>query len=224
MIRDSFWTDSYIEKLSPDEKLIFIYLLTNPLANIAGIYEIRSKRVAFETGYDVEVIENVMQRFVRDGKLLRHKDWVCLVNHLKNQALNPSVIEGCRRIINELPSDISEQVTGWVQAGLLNLTLLNSTLPYSTKHNLTQDERESFLKFWDKFPKKVGKGAAEKAWQKMKPDLNVVLVSLEKQKQSEQWRTEKGKYIPHPSTWLNQKRWEDEVDVIQESKFAKYDS
>lgn len=133
MIRDSFWTDSYIERLTPDEKLIFIYLLTNPLCNIAGIYEIRPKRIAFETGYDIEVIENILGRFVRDQKILRHNDWIVLVNSIKNQALNPSVIQGCNRIIMALPSDMLAQVTGWVQAGLLNLTLLNLTLPNLTE-------------------------------------------------------------------------------------------
>lgn len=127
MIRDSFWTDSYVEKLSPDEKLIFIYLLTNPLANVAGVYEIRNKRIGFETGYDVEVIENILSRFERDKKILRHNDWIVLVNHIKNQALNPSIIQGCQRIFNELPDEMHRVVTGWVQAGLLNLTLLNLT-------------------------------------------------------------------------------------------------
>lgn len=135
MIRDSFWTDSYIEKLSPDEKLIFLYLLTNPLCNVGGVYEIRIKRIGFETGYDIEVIENILNRFERDKKILRHKDWIVLVNHLKNQSTNPSIIQGCQRIFDDLPDELKLRVTDWVQAGLLNLTLLNLTLLNSTKPN-----------------------------------------------------------------------------------------
>ena len=136
MIRDSFWTDTYIEKLTPDEKLLFIYLLTNPLCNVAGVYEIRAKRIGFETGYDVEVVETILKRFERDKKILRFEDWIVIVNHIKNQSLNPSIIQGCERIFNELPQGITQAVTGWVQAGLLNLTLLNLTLP-----NLTKQEK-----------------------------------------------------------------------------------
>ncbi len=132
MIRDSFWTDSYVERLTPDEKLIFLYLLTNPLCNVGGIYEIRTKRIGFETGYDIEVIENILKRFERDKKILRHNDWIVLVNHLKNQSLNPSIIQGCQRIFEELPEEIKTRVTGWVQAGLLNLTILNLTKPNIT--------------------------------------------------------------------------------------------
>lgn len=128
-INDSFWTDSYVEKLTPDEKLLFIYLLTNPLNNIAGMYEIRSKRIGFETGYDIEVVENILTRFERDKKILRNGDFIVIVNHIKNQALNPSVIQGCIRIIDSLSDSNRQSVTGWVQSGLLYLTLLNLTLP-----------------------------------------------------------------------------------------------
>lgn len=146
MIRDSFWTDVYIEKLSPDEKLIFLYLLTNPLCNVAGIYEIRTKRIGFETGYDIEVIENILSRFERDGKILRQADWIVIINHLKNQSVNPSIIQGCQRIFNELPEEIKTRVTGWVQAGLLNLTILNLTLPYSTLPNSTEVSEKPLTK------------------------------------------------------------------------------
>jgi len=132
IIRDSFWTDTYIEKLTPDEKLLFIYLLTNPLCNVAGVYEIRAKRIGFETGYDVEVVETILKRFERDKKILRFEDWIVIVNHIKNQSLNPSIIQGCERIFKELPQGITQAVTGWVQTGLLNLTLLNLTLLNST--------------------------------------------------------------------------------------------
>jgi len=105
-IQDSFWTDPYIEKLSPDEKLIFLHLLTNPQCNIAGVYEVRAKRIAYETGYDVEVIENILKRFVRDSKLIIYKDWVIIVNHLKNQSLGGDTAKGINRIIKESPIEV----------------------------------------------------------------------------------------------------------------------
>ena len=127
-MRDTFWTDNYIEKLIPDEKLVFIYLLTNPLNNVAGIYEIRRKRMAFDTGFDVDVIDNILGRFEKDGKVLLHEEWVVITNHIKNQSNNPSILKGCKRILLELPEEMRVVMTGWVQAGLLNLTLLNLTL------------------------------------------------------------------------------------------------
>lgn len=67
--------------------------------------------------------------------------------------------------------------------------------------------RERFDVFWNAYPLKRAKGAALKAWEKLKPgpDLtDTMLLALTRQ----QWSDPK--YIPHPATWLNQQRWLDE--------------
>lgn len=74
----------------------------------------------------------------------------------------------------------------------------------------------SFERFWSAYPKKVAKAAALKAWGKIKPDqelTNTILEAIEKHKQSDQWRKDGGQYIPNPSTWLNGKRWDDELKI-----------
>ena len=71
-----------------------------------------------------------------------------------------------------------------------------------------------FDSFWKAYPKKVGKGAAEKAFAKAKPDDTLtekMLSAVEAAKRSSQWRKDGGQYIPNPATWLNQKRWDDEL-------------
>ena len=72
---------------------------------------------------------------------------------------------------------------------------------------------ERFDVFWNAYPRKNGKGAAEKAFKKIKPSgelLQKMLDAIVVQKQSDQWRRDNGQYIPNPATWLNQTRWEDE--------------
>ena len=44
--------------------------------------------------------------------------------------------------------------------------------------------------------------------------LEVLLTAIEKQKESAQWSKDNGQFIPHPTTWLNGRRWEDEVSVF----------
>lgn len=71
----------------------------------------------------------------------------------------------------------------------------------------------SFETFWKEYPRRIGKGAALKSWKKLKLDdvlIKVILESLAVQRNSKQWRDVQ--YIPHPATWLNQRRWEDEVE------------
>ena len=73
-------------------------------------------------------------------------------------------------------------------------------------------DNDSFTEFWKNYPRKIGKGAAEKAWEKHKPDLPTVLPALKRDRATEQWRKDNGRFIPNPATWLNQRRWEDEPD------------
>lgn len=71
-----------------------------------------------------------------------------------------------------------------------------------------------FPKFWKLYPNKKGKAAAEKAWKKLKvtDDLfTLIAEGLAKQGASQAWLKDSGQFIPHPATWLNGKRWEDEI-------------
>lgn len=77
--------------------------------------------------------------------------------------------------------------------------------------NPTRAGGAAFDAFWSAYPKKTGKGAAKKAFEKVNVDLGTLLAAVERQKMSDQWRRENGRYIPNPSTWLNQERWEDEL-------------
>ncbi len=72
---------------------------------------------------------------------------------------------------------------------------------------------DTFNAFWLAYPKKVGKGAALKAWTKLKPSQKVctrMLEAIAEQSVSDQWQKDRGQFIPHPATWLNQGRWDDE--------------
>jgi hypothetical protein len=67
-----------------------------------------------------------------------------------------------------------------------------------------------FLAFWSAYPRRVGKADAAKAWHRERPDLDEVLTALSWQRSQPQWCRDGGQFVPHPSTYLNQRRWEDE--------------
>lgn len=75
---------------------------------------------------------------------------------------------------------------------------------------------DGFHEFWNKYPKKTGKDAAEKAWKKKKPMIDSVLNALVWQIESDQWTKQQGQFIPNPATYLNQGRWQDEP-IMEES-------
>ncbi|SEV81598.1 hypothetical protein [[Clostridium] fimetarium] len=68
-----------------------------------------------------------------------------------------------------------------------------------------------FDTFWNAYPRKISKGTARKAFEKLKVTeelLKIMLRVLESQ--SKQWKDKQ--FIPYPATWLNSRRWEDEDD------------
>jgi hypothetical protein len=76
-----------------------------------------------------------------------------------------------------------------------------------------KDQYANFNAFWSAYPKKKAKDDAQRAWDKRRPNdelLAVMLRALERQKHSPDWQKESGRYIPFPATWLNQARWTDE--------------
>ncbi len=86
-----------------------------------------------------------------------------------------------------------------------------STSSFSAKKACVYSD--DFLVFWKEYPKKVGKGAAFKAWRKSglnSVDEENILSALKWQKKSEQWKLSNGRFIPNPTTYINQRRWEDE--------------
>lgn len=86
---------------------------------------------------------------------------------------------------------------------------------------LNELQEKQFDKFWQAYPKKVSKKQAQKSWKKINPSLELfekILKALEMVKQTEQWKKDNGKFIPYPATWLNQERWNDEINMMRDNK------
>ena len=83
------------------------------------------------------------------------------------------------------------------------------TLAPSAQREDTRNE--DFEAFWKAYPRKESKAQARKSFAKVTVPLETLLQALETQKQSDQWKRNGGQYIPYASTWINQRRWEDEA-------------
>lgn len=90
-----------------------------------------------------------------------------------------------------------------------------NTLVQMTPKNGAKVLNGHFSEFWSLYPKKRGKADAEKAWLKLNPDDGLVgrmMSAVKVQMGSRDWTRAQGQYIPLPATWLNGRRWEDEID------------
>lgn len=73
----------------------------------------------------------------------------------------------------------------------------------------------SFDGFWSAYPRKLNKPGALKSWHAQAGDkiANVILADV--QRRLADWAKDGGAYIPHPTTYLNQRRWEEQVTLAQ---------
>lgn len=79
------------------------------------------------------------------------------------------------------------------------------------------DLPEGFEAFWEKYPRKTAKANALKAWAKLKPNAELatkIMQSVGYHCVCADWVKDEGQFIPHPATWLNGKRWEDELRPV----------
>ena len=86
---------------------------------------------------------------------------------------------------------------------------------------------DGFDLFWAAYPRHTAKETAKKAFDKLNPSaelLTTILDAISRQKTSVQWTKDGGQFIPHPATWLNQHRWEDELPTQGQpyNAFAEY--
>jgi hypothetical protein len=111
-VNTEFWRDEYIENLDPFERYLYLYCITNPLTNVAGIYKISIKRIAFETGIEKNMALKMFNRFEIDGKIMYADGYLVCRNTIKHQKLNTNIIKGIYQIINECPFHLVKWMIG----------------------------------------------------------------------------------------------------------------
>jgi hypothetical protein len=144
----------------------------------------------------------------RDAKALAARVLLKFCNHLTASQVT---------LLQTVSDTVSDRV-------LDRLSKQNPTLPNPTQNQKEtsfpqkpakpKKSDEGFDEFWSAYPRKVGKEDALKAFVKISPDaelLAVMLKAIAAQSKSEQWAKDR-QFIPHPATWLNGKRWQDDID------------
>jgi hypothetical protein len=79
----------------------------------------------------------------------------------------------------------------------------------------TETERDLFVDFYEAYPRKVGKDAARKAFLRRKVDealLARMLEAIKTQGLAQKCSAGESRFVPHPATWLNEGRWQDEAE------------
>lgn len=221
-IKTSFWSDPYIESLQSLEKLLFLYLFTNSLVELCGIYEITINKICFDTKLTEKQVLDALRKFSQDRKILYVGGYLNVVNFQKHVNLNPSIEQGIRRSELLIPETILEQfksiLAGCTQQG----TLIPILIPIpkgiawkGKKDDLKPEEPEredfSFIDFWDQYNKKVDRAKCQIAFERLDYNTRISIKNVLPWYIS---ATQDVKYRKNPLTWLRGQNWLDE-DVSQ---------
>ncbi|MBW8347930.1 DnaD domain protein [Bacillus sp. IITD106] len=73
IVHTHFWDDpKVVEEMTPEDRYVFLYLLTNSHTKQIGIYTITKKQMAFDTGYSMETMNSIFERLIDKHKLVKY--------------------------------------------------------------------------------------------------------------------------------------------------------
>ena len=221
IIKDSIRTSKSVNTMSDFQFRLWVYLLTyvddygrgsaDPEL-LKGFVFPRRKGVTEAT------IEKSLQELANIGSILLYdvdgESYFCFPNWADHQRIQtkksrfPSPDDGTLK-----KSTVSHGESPPESNPIQSESNPNPNTNPNPNPNVRETRGAAFEKFWSTYPRKEGKQKARSAFEKVTVDLDVLLVALEAQKKSSQWTKDNGQFIPHAATWLNGKRWEDQLSV-----------
>ena len=168
-----------------------------------------AKLLAFKIGSNADTVQLLLDAFfVLDGDVYRQKrcDTELLEYKSKGQKARESAI------------------ARWNHANAMRThsdSNAEASKSYANHKPITNNKEyiDRFNEFWKHYPRKIAKANAEKVWLRLKPDDELtkkIILAINKQG----LRNREIQFVPHPTTWLNGQRWEDEVT---DNKVAEFD-
>lgn len=124
-----FWTDDkVVEMFSPEDRLFFIYLLTNPHTTQLGIYPISRKIMGFELGFSVDAVSVLLDRFENKYGMIKYIDGEIAIKN----SLRHSIVKGGKPVEDLLKKEIQQvkhkSLLKWVYENVKNSADLNETV------------------------------------------------------------------------------------------------
>ena len=98
---------------------------------------------------------------------------------------------------------------------------MNNLVRNNLGNNNTYKTISEFDKWWDKYPRKVEKYKAATLFSKIMNEVEFDTLIEATEKFAEAVKDKEKKFIPHPTTWLNGRRWNDPIEAPQENDMKK---
>lgn len=136
--------------------------------------------------------------------------WQMFGVELSKVAENAVMVENTVTVKTTTP-EVAETTTPKVAETTTSKEHTNLTNQINKPHMVMSD---LFDRFWNEYPKKVGRKKAQQTWLNMNPseqDLNVMLINISDRLNQGAWSLDSKQYIPHPSNYLKGEQWSDEI-------------
>ena len=179
--------------------------------------ELLQRKVALKMGLTCAELEKVISRLARMG--LVDKETFQPFAWRARQMQSDSSTERVKAYRERMKKD----GTAVKRFGNVAVTAQDTDTDTDTDKEGDTEKTVGFASFWSVYPKKTAKPSAERAFKAAKlkaGELDSILRDIETRKQSDDWKKESGRYVPNPSTYLNNKRWQD-GETAHTSTFAK---
>jgi len=202
----TFWRDEFVESLTPEQKFFYLYLLTNDRTTQCGIYEITTKQMCYDTGYNEDTIKKLIVFFVEIGKIrysINTKE-MALKNWVKYNDSNSPKVRAC---IDKELLKVKDRVL--IQYIYSMDTHTQEEEEQEEEKEQEQDINIDFEWFWDEYDKKVGmKDKLKRKWNNLTDqERQNAMNYIEIYKQS----IPDKQFRKNPESFLNNKSWNDEI-------------
>ena len=143
------------------------------------------------------------------GALSKNK--IEFAKHVAKQPAKQPANDSAKHVAKQDETEVEQPAPRLTLPSVVNSGLGNSCVdtPKAPK-GATVDQRE-FDQWWTTYPKRKGRGAAEKAYAKARQDASAETLLAGAGQYATECKGKEARFVAHPSTWLNQKRWLDEA-------------
>jgi len=153
-IKTSFWEDGYTLKLSHLEKVLFLYLFTNPKVNMVGIYEMPDILICPTLGCTIDELNQIKKKFEQDEKYYFYDGWVYINNFSKHNKYSsaPNIIESFMNDFRSIPPKVMQHFLNTKNLNYIPtindkeivkvIVIVKEGTPYPTPYPRIQDRSE----------------------------------------------------------------------------------
>ena len=128
------WGESWFEPLTATEKLIWIYLLTNPATNMLGIYGLTVRRIGYDCNTSAQIVRRCIKKLEDLKLIIMIHEHIIITHWLTQNAMNPSMKLSALKDFDNLPDKVR---------AALPVTLLNHIQKMRT------DTRQAVPRGWN---------------------------------------------------------------------------